>query len=360
MKIYLKAIHAARIKDIIIPELPFIIGRNEKTFRELEKNSDEMQKAIAFLSKRHAKIFLSGGHLFIFDYDSTNGTKVNGAPVGKEPVKIHNGDIISLGKRLEYHVEKDSDSNHLTNNHQYRDRTIEDSDQDIHPSAGVDATHTKATASKTRTPNQNMPICLKLQPLLMKNPTIEIIVIDHFPFVVGRDEPDFIKYKQSLAHYWQTLSRNHALITCQHNKLSIQDCKSMNGTTVKGKKLDDQPVRLKDGDEVAFGGFFRYKTIIIRNQSENDDKTICSKKPAQDHIADKTTYLVDSPTNFAALLLHSALKQRKKGKLVDHPKLVGRWNALVKPKRLLIMVLGLAFIVFLSVTAFHFYAKFMG
>ncbi len=359
MKIYLKAIHTDRIKDIVISQLPFIIGRDEKAFRELTQNSDEMQRAVAFLSKKHAKIFISNGHLFISDYNSTNGTKVNGVQVGNEPVRIHHGDIITLGKKLAYHIEKDSASNHTNHKHQFVDRTLEDSDPDVHQPAGVDATGAKTTASKDHAANPKGPIYLKLQPLMDKKHGVDTIIIDHFPFSVGRDDPAFIKYKKSLPHNWRTLSRKHALITCHHNKLFIQDCKSLNGTTVKNEKLTDKPVTLGNGDEVAFGGFFRYKTMIITDSPNNNDKTICSKNSTQDHMADKTAYLVDSPTNFAALILHSALKQRKKGEQVDHPELKGRWRALVKPKRLLIMALGLAFIVFLSVVAFHFYSRFI-
>ena len=49
-------------------------------------------------------------------------------------------------------------------------------------------------------------------------------------------------------------SRNHALLTVTgNNKILLQDYSS-NGTTVSGKKLNNQTIEIKHGDEVLFGG----------------------------------------------------------------------------------------------------------
>ena len=108
MKIILRALHHSGFQDITISEFPFSIGRNETSFQELMNHSDEMRAAISYLSKKHAVISLKNERIFISDFGSTNGTKVNGVPAGNEDIEIRHGDVIVLGKKLEYNVEDDA------------------------------------------------------------------------------------------------------------------------------------------------------------------------------------------------------------------------------------------------------------
>jgi len=47
------------------------------------------------VSRRHAQLRSMGGRWIVSDYQSTNGTFVNGMPVGEHP--LNSGDIVSLG-----------------------------------------------------------------------------------------------------------------------------------------------------------------------------------------------------------------------------------------------------------------------
>ena len=50
------------------------------------------------VSRIHACLELIAGRLTIKDLGSTNGTSVNGVPVGSQPVRIHPGQKLSIGK----------------------------------------------------------------------------------------------------------------------------------------------------------------------------------------------------------------------------------------------------------------------
>lgn len=61
------------------------------------------------VSSSHCKIYEKGGHHYILDLESTNGTKVNGLKI-QEETKIVSGDIIVLGEvevLFESEAEKD-------------------------------------------------------------------------------------------------------------------------------------------------------------------------------------------------------------------------------------------------------------
>ena len=66
----------------------FMIGRT--------KNSDMSMKDMA-ISKKHAAIRIMKGSFYIVDFDSTNGTRLNGRSVQNKPEKLKDQDIIALG-----------------------------------------------------------------------------------------------------------------------------------------------------------------------------------------------------------------------------------------------------------------------
>jgi predicted component of type VI protein secretion system len=69
--------------------IPVTIGREEGNMLRL---NDER------VSRFHAKVQIDGGDVIITDLDSTNGTRVNGAPV--QIRRIRPGDQISLGRSV--------------------------------------------------------------------------------------------------------------------------------------------------------------------------------------------------------------------------------------------------------------------
>lgn len=50
------------------------------------------------------------------------------------------------------------------------------------------------------------------------------------------------------------VSRNHAVILVGDNDVTVEDTRSANGTFVNDVRLKDQPVVLKHGDKLKFGG----------------------------------------------------------------------------------------------------------
>jgi len=50
-----------------------------------------------WVSRRHARVVVEGGHALIEDLGSKNGTHVNGKPV-TEPLPLHDGDEVRLGR----------------------------------------------------------------------------------------------------------------------------------------------------------------------------------------------------------------------------------------------------------------------
>src|SRR5436190_8983449 len=65
----------------------FLIGRDPQC---------HLRPASAAISKRHCAIIQRDGKVFVRDFDSTNGTFVNEAPV-KGEVELHNGDQLKVG-----------------------------------------------------------------------------------------------------------------------------------------------------------------------------------------------------------------------------------------------------------------------
>jgi anti-anti-sigma factor len=49
------------------------------------------------LSRRHAELRVSGGHILARDLGSTNGTRLNGSPLGRDAVEVFVGDSLHVG-----------------------------------------------------------------------------------------------------------------------------------------------------------------------------------------------------------------------------------------------------------------------
>lgn len=57
----------------------------------------DIQLGDAEVSRHHAVVFREGGRPWVLDLGSANGTRVNGIPVGSEPLEIGSGDMLSFG-----------------------------------------------------------------------------------------------------------------------------------------------------------------------------------------------------------------------------------------------------------------------
>jgi pSer/pThr/pTyr-binding forkhead associated (FHA) protein len=96
-----------------------------------------------------------------------------------------------------------------------------------------------------------------LKPL--SRPELGEIRIDGSMFAVGRTEQPFAAYEHDIL---EMLSRRHARIFCEEGVVYLADLDSRNGTTVNRTAIAQAPCRLRDGDEVCFGGVLSYRVEI--------------------------------------------------------------------------------------------------
>jgi pSer/pThr/pTyr-binding forkhead associated (FHA) protein len=74
-------------KSLPINVAQFIIGRDPGC---------NLRPASAMISKRHCAVLVKDGKVFLRDFDSTNGTFVNDAPI-KGEVGLKDGDVVKVG-----------------------------------------------------------------------------------------------------------------------------------------------------------------------------------------------------------------------------------------------------------------------
>lgn len=89
MRVQLVVKNAGKQQGMVIPVAvrQFFIGREEGC---------QLRPANELISKRHCAILIAPQGVFVEDFKSTNGTRINGAPIqGRVPVK--HGDTLSVG-----------------------------------------------------------------------------------------------------------------------------------------------------------------------------------------------------------------------------------------------------------------------
>ena len=96
-----------------------------------------------------------------------------------------------------------------------------------------------------------------LKPL--SRPELGEIRVDGSMLAVGRTEPPFASYEHGIL---EMLSRRHARIFCEEGVVYLADLDSRNGTTVNRVAVSHGPCRLRDGDEICFGGVLSYRVEI--------------------------------------------------------------------------------------------------
>ncbi len=230
MKVTLKPVSHPDMREIIIEEALFHVGRREDPFASLDIG------AVAKLSRRHARIFREHNDVYIVDLGSLNGTLINNRRVEKEPVRIDCGDEINLGGELSFRVD------------------IEGEPDDVTTVASLPST------------------TLVLSPVDASS-DIEPIVVTQFPFLVARSDDVFGRYKDRFPEDVGLLSRRHAVFSLKGSGVYLEDLKSANGTLVSGKKLDEHAHLLTDGDLITFGtDRFRY-TVHLEKPDQDDVKT---------------------------------------------------------------------------------------
>lgn len=240
--------------DIAIDEDLFAIGRNETPF------ASYAAETVAELSRRHARLFRERGEPYVADLGSKNGTFVNGERVGDTPQRLRDGDELGLGGALAYRVQ-----------------IVRRSTQPRRPGALV---------SLTLTPERDD---LGLQP----------IVVARFPFLIGKIDEAFARYRDLYPHQVNYLSRRHAHLFLRGGRPFVEDLGSTNGTFVGGRRLDEHAVELHDGDVIAFAGTHFVYRVSLECEPEADP-TLTRMRPdalRAEAAADKTTFIA-APDSF--------------------------------------------------------------
>lgn len=195
--------------EIRIVDSLFAVGRTETPF------DGYPAELTATLSRRHARIFCEGGEVYVADLGSRNGTTVNGVELRERTSRLMDGDEIRFGHALAYRVRLG---------------------QGIGPSLP-----SARLAALTLMPEH---AALGLQ----------TIVVTEFPFLIGKYEQEFARYREAHAAQLAYLSRRHAHIFLRRGMPWIEDLGSTNGSFVDGKRLQEHAAPLEDGTRLAFGG----------------------------------------------------------------------------------------------------------
>lgn len=260
--ILLTPVSRPELGEIRIGDDLFAVGRTEAPFISYP------EELTAALSRRHARIFAEHGAVYVADLGSKNGTRINGADVAGHPLRLSDGDELSFGSALSFHVRL---------------------------SPRVPAAEPPRVAI-TLLPERNE---LGLQP----------VELNSFPYLISKADDTFARYRDSHPQQVNYLSRRHAHIYLKCGVPFLEDLGSTNGTFVNGHRLTDHGVPLNDGDLIAFGGsHFVYKVAVLREgdaeatatrtvfageQAAPDVEPVAehAAAPMPDDGADKTTFV---------------------------------------------------------------------
>jgi pSer/pThr/pTyr-binding forkhead associated (FHA) protein len=122
-----------------------------------------------------------------------------------------------------------------------------------------------STISPNQTYAAEMPLATAQEfDILLKpvsHPELSDICIDENLFAIGRTEHPFESYPADII---ADLSRRHARIFSEHGAVYLADLGSKNGTSLNGLDVRQKTVRLKNGDEICFGGVLCYQVQLGR------------------------------------------------------------------------------------------------
>ena len=89
---------------------------------------------------------------------------------------------------------------------------------------------------------------------------VEEIVIDHYPFIVGRERSNDGPVPLAF------VSRQHCRFTLEDNIVFVRDLESYNGTYVNGRRIS-QATPVRNGDEIRVGPL-AFHVAFVRNAEE--------------------------------------------------------------------------------------------
>ncbi|WP_118183418.1 FHA domain-containing protein [Paraburkholderia phosphatilytica] len=244
---------AIRIADEL-----FAIGRSEAPF------AGYPQELVTKLSRRHARLFVEQGAIFVADLDSKNGTCVNGTAVRQTPSRVRAGDELSFGNALTYRV----------------------------------AIETRPSGPLSARGAQHVTIALQPE---RADLGLEPIDVAAFPFLVSKTDELFARYKDRYPHQVNYISRRHAHIFLKGGEPWIEDLGSTNGTFVNGERLGDSAHPLQDGDVIGFGGDHFVYRVLLQEAFEAEPTVTQTALGAAPVAAIAAVAAVDQPPEAAPL-----------------------------------------------------------
>ncbi|MFM9886856.1 MAG: FHA domain-containing protein [Burkholderiales bacterium] len=274
--VVLKPLSHPELSEIRIGKL-FTIGRTEQPFATYARD------VIIDLSRQHARIFCVDGAVYLADLGSKNGTTVNRNIIRTEPHPLQDGDEICFGGGLSYRAELSS-----------------------RPNLPSDAPKILAVI------------------LTPERSDLHSIVVNRFPFLIGKTDEAFSRYRQEKSAQLHFLSRRHAHVFLKDGLPFIEDLGSTNGTFVGGKRLGEQAVPLEDSTLLAFGGdHFAYRVhldMAPRQEpaSANPDADVTIAAAAMEPVQpDRTTFVAAAGSFLEIFYLDHAEKQPVEGAKED-------------------------------------------
>ncbi len=261
LEVVLKPLSQPELGEIRITDSVFPVGRNEQPFASYAPDIQVM------LSRRHARIFIEGGAVYLADLESRNGTTVNRANVQHKPARLADGDEVCFGGVLSYRVQITS----------------------------------RAAAERPQ------GYTLTLTPAA-EGSGLEPLVIARFPFLISKADAAFARYRGVHPKQLDFLSRRQAHIFLKGGHAHIEDLASANGTFLDGERLQEHAVPLQDGMLLAFAGdHFVYRVGIQKGAAsfEAGGTRTAAPAAAPSVNAGKTTF-VAAPDSFLEIFCADA------------------------------------------------------
>ncbi|WP_245643914.1 FHA domain-containing protein [Paraburkholderia oxyphila] len=245
--IVLRPISHPELGEIRIDKDLFAVGRTLPPF------ASARPEFVVDLSRRHARIFREGRAAYVADLGSKNGTAVNGIEVAQKPHVLNDGDELCFAGALSFRV-------------------------GFAPRAAREAVR---LAVVTLTPERG-------------DLGLQQIVVTSFPFLVSKADETFAQYREAYPHQVNYLSRRHAHIYAEDDAVYVEDLGSTNGTFLDWRRLDEQAVRLEDGQRLAFGGDHFVYRVGLESACASEATATATRRPDAAALAadpERTTFV---------------------------------------------------------------------
>ena len=113
---------------------------------------------------------------------------------------------------------------------------------------------------------------------------LQPIAVVRFPFLISKCEESVARYRDQYPHQVNYISRRHAEVFLKGGAPFVQDLGSTNGTFVEGERVGEQPVSLRDGDVLGFGGKHFVYTVRLEGARSSSKAPavapVAARKPA--------------------------------------------------------------------------------